>query len=61
MDTKIKYIEQKLSSGLFNVKVLCNATGISHPTIKKIETGHGDKVRPYIIDTLYNFFMSIGE
>jgi len=61
MDTKIKYIEQKLSSGLFNVKVLCSATGISHPTIKKIVNGQGSKVRPYIIDTLYNFFMNIGD
>jgi hypothetical protein len=61
METKIKYVEQKLTSGLFNIKMLCIATGISHPTIKKIELGQGDKVRPYIIDALYNFFMNVGE
>ena len=61
MEDKIKYLVKKLASGLFNVKHICKATQISHPTVSKIADGNGINVRLYIIDTLYDYFKKIGD
>ena len=61
MEDQIRYVQLKLISGQWNISKVCELTKISNPTIYKIINGNGDKVRPYIIDTLYNYFKNIGE
>jgi len=61
MENKIKYLKEKFLSGLFNVSKICKVTGISNPTIYKIINGKGNTVRPYIINTLYDYIQSIGN
>jgi len=61
MEEKIKYLQEQLASGKWNISKVCKLSGISNPTVYKVINGNGDKVRPYIIDTLYAFFKGSGE
>lgn len=61
MEDQIRYVQLKLISGQWNISKVCELTGISNPTIYKIINGNGDKVRPYIVTTLYDFFKKSGE
>jgi DNA-binding phage protein len=61
MEDQIRYVQLKLISGQWNISKVCKLTGISNPTIYKIINGNGDKVRPYIVTTLYDFFKKSGE
>ena len=61
MEDQIRYVQLKLISGQWNISKVCKLTGISNPTIYKIINGNGDKVRPYIITALYDFFKKSGE
>jgi predicted DNA-binding transcriptional regulator AlpA len=61
MEDQIRYVRWKLMSGQWNISKVCKLTGISNPTVYKIINGNGDKVRPYIVTTLYDFFKKSGE